>query len=669
MSTTEENNKRSRKDSSETVSEESPSSKRVRKPKVFDDFDLTPSSPKKNEENVEPIIGEKKIERRGRKPKGHPKTPKEQKPKKEKKKKVDDSMDYEHVDSETPKKKKPGRPKKSVSSSDDYAPPPNVITDSSETSTNQQVEKRPQRPHKAPKPVYEPHVSDELRLLSESHQQCYKILESLMLHHYSWPFLQPVDPVALNIPDYLDIIKTPMDLSTIKKKLLSGKYETIQEFAIDIRLVWQNCFTYNPPTSDVVKMAQDLDQFFETRFKKVVEEINGEYTQKKMAEMQKKMKEMEKELLLHKSGGSAVVNSESPITEEIKVTPVKIQKEVKRKRATPVVDSRPMSFEEKKLLSANIGQLDPIKLTKIVDIIQSRAPKASSQSVEQEIEIDLDKLDAVTLRQIEKYIKTTLTGSKKKNYVKTSKSLSTPPSTTTSTSSLVKQETVTQQQLPPPPQTISNQEQNTKLESSSSDSDSSSSDSDSDDEKNSNAQEDVCQYYSIESVHSLKINIKKISNNSLKNQDSVKIKPKTISFSFGTLKNKKDEVVQAEILSTTIEDLDLDESKFSWNFIEQDEQKDDSQDNDKIWMEHQRMYQNYKEKLKLRENYLKKRMIDIVQEHEEKSILEKEKEIEEEREKEKREREKEKKMLSQTFDDDEFTLLESFTPSSLFKMK
>ena len=32
-----------------------------------------------------------------------------------------------------------------------------------------------------------------------------------------WPFAIPVDPVALNIPDYFDVIKQPMDLGTIRK--------------------------------------------------------------------------------------------------------------------------------------------------------------------------------------------------------------------------------------------------------------------------------------------------------------------------------------------------------------------------------------------------------------------------------------------------------------------
>ena len=32
----------------------------------------------------------------------------------------------------------------------------------------------------------------------------------------AWPFLEPVDPVALNIPDYPDVVKHPMDLSQCK---------------------------------------------------------------------------------------------------------------------------------------------------------------------------------------------------------------------------------------------------------------------------------------------------------------------------------------------------------------------------------------------------------------------------------------------------------------------
>lgn len=33
---------------------------------------------------------------------------------------------------------------------------------------------------------------------------------------YAWPFYKPVDASALNLHDYHDIIKQPMDMNTIK---------------------------------------------------------------------------------------------------------------------------------------------------------------------------------------------------------------------------------------------------------------------------------------------------------------------------------------------------------------------------------------------------------------------------------------------------------------------
>jgi hypothetical protein len=40
-------------------------------------------------------------------------------------------------------------------------------------------------------------------------------LRKLLRHRSAWPFIDPVDPVELNIPDYLTIIKEPMDLGTV----------------------------------------------------------------------------------------------------------------------------------------------------------------------------------------------------------------------------------------------------------------------------------------------------------------------------------------------------------------------------------------------------------------------------------------------------------------------
>eukprot|EP00965_Chrysotila_dentata_P157655 5208186-Pleurochrysis_carterae.AAC.2 len=49
-------------------------------------------------------------------------------------------------------------------------------------------------------------------------EQCVVILDSLMSVKIAIPFLQPVDPVALQLPDYFSIIKNPMDLGTAGRR-------------------------------------------------------------------------------------------------------------------------------------------------------------------------------------------------------------------------------------------------------------------------------------------------------------------------------------------------------------------------------------------------------------------------------------------------------------------
>jgi hypothetical protein len=58
-------------------------------------------------------------------------------------------------------------------------------------------------------------------------------------------FLKPVDYKGLGLSDYPQIIKKPMDMSTIRKKLKQEKYSTIEELIDDFQLMWENCRTYN----------------------------------------------------------------------------------------------------------------------------------------------------------------------------------------------------------------------------------------------------------------------------------------------------------------------------------------------------------------------------------------------------------------------------------------
>lgn len=72
-----------------------------------------------------------------------------------------------------------------------------------------------------------------------------------------------------------------------------------------------------------------------------------------------------------------------------------------------------MTFDEKRRLSMNINKLPAEKLGKVIQIIHERSPKLAQSSAPDEIEIDIDALDTVTLRCLERYAKSVLTRERK----------------------------------------------------------------------------------------------------------------------------------------------------------------------------------------------------------------------------------------------------------------
>ena len=68
-------------------------------------------------------------------------------------------------------------------------------------------------------------------------------------------FLDPVDWVELDLPDYPTVVTNPMDLGTVLQQLDTGAYATALEAAADVELVFSNAFAYNPEDTWVHKAA------------------------------------------------------------------------------------------------------------------------------------------------------------------------------------------------------------------------------------------------------------------------------------------------------------------------------------------------------------------------------------------------------------------------------
>jgi bromodomain-containing factor 1 len=65
------------------------------------------------------------------------------------------------------------------------------------------------------------------------------------------PFLKPVDPEADGASDYYKVIRYPMDLTTMLQRLKDGKYREVSDIKRSLDRMFQNCFKYNSPGSDV----------------------------------------------------------------------------------------------------------------------------------------------------------------------------------------------------------------------------------------------------------------------------------------------------------------------------------------------------------------------------------------------------------------------------------
>ncbi|KRX38932.1 Bromodomain-containing protein 2 [Trichinella murrelli] len=113
--------------------------------------------------------------------------------------------------------------------------------------------------------------------LNEQMKFCYGIVKELLSKRhseYAWPFYKPVDVEGLGLHDYYDVIEVPMDLGTVRRKLECREYGSPSEFAADVRLIFSNCYRYNPPDHEVVKMAKTISEIFEQRFAQLPDDLS-----------------------------------------------------------------------------------------------------------------------------------------------------------------------------------------------------------------------------------------------------------------------------------------------------------------------------------------------------------------------------------------------------------
>ena len=107
-------------------------------------------------------------------------------------------------------------------------------------------------------PRHGPNYNALLHLLNDMHN-----------HSSSWPFKQPVN--REEVTDYYEVIKNPMDLSTMEEKLEKDCYQTPEDFVKDAQLIFDNCRKYNNETTPYAKSANKLEKFMWGKIREVPE--------------------------------------------------------------------------------------------------------------------------------------------------------------------------------------------------------------------------------------------------------------------------------------------------------------------------------------------------------------------------------------------------------------
>ncbi|KAI5356341.1 PREDICTED: bromodomain-containing [Prunus dulcis] len=110
----------------------------------------------------------------------------------------------------------------------------------------------------------EPKMSDQdSRYNKEELDTALMIIKKVMKMDAAEPFNVPVNPEALGIPDYFDVIDTPMDFGTICSNLEQGvKYLSSEDVFKDVQYIWDNCYKYNNKGDYILDLMRRVKKNF-----------------------------------------------------------------------------------------------------------------------------------------------------------------------------------------------------------------------------------------------------------------------------------------------------------------------------------------------------------------------------------------------------------------------
>ncbi|KJH50799.1 Bromodomain protein [Dictyocaulus viviparus] len=124
--------------------------------------------------------------------------------------------------------------------------------------------------------------SDHATLCRADYPLIWRLLECVTEHRMSWPFRQPVS--LQEFPNYSEVIKNPIDLSIIQRRLENLEYQRLNDFTKDMSLLFRNAKLFNSQDSNIYHCADTLEKVFERTLTEVRREMDARENGRKVSE-------------------------------------------------------------------------------------------------------------------------------------------------------------------------------------------------------------------------------------------------------------------------------------------------------------------------------------------------------------------------------------------------
>jgi len=200
-----------------------------------------------------------------------------------------------------------------------------------------------------------------------------KIVNSFLARPDAGPFREPVDWRSLELWDYPTVITNMMDLGTVKRKLERSQYETAAQAAADIRLIWDNCKTYNEENSDFYLLAQAFSKRFEDRYRKVKNEFDLADDASAKATDPSPTSASSKNEKTSKKSKTASSKTKTPAVVDTKKTAASSS-------TTNTASPTSANLDHRTKFAASLMKLNGIELAHVLQELELHAPQALEQT-------------------------------------------------------------------------------------------------------------------------------------------------------------------------------------------------------------------------------------------------------------------------------------------------